>query len=176
MSLAYTDVSGRIKKQSYKMTNSNSKEAEDSDVQNGQRDSRRTSRVVHVMSPFEPPTSTEEPTQQELLWRKPEDKPIPLIWFMVFLIGLFLNVFSISVNASELCTTTACVIFYVVNGFGVVLDAAFLYFWWTKCLFYWKKWCALNQDWSIASCPVQAPPERPAEERSLRTLQISDIV
>ncbi|XP_031554454.1 E3 ubiquitin-protein ligase MARCH8-like isoform X2 [Actinia tenebrosa] len=109
-------------------------------------------------------------------WRKPEDKPIPVIWFLVFLIGLFLNVFSISVNASELCTTTACVIFYVVNGFGVVLDAAFLYFWWTKCLFYWKKWCALNQDWSIASCPLQATAERPNEERSLRTLQISDIV
>ncbi|XP_032237398.1 E3 ubiquitin-protein ligase MARCHF8 [Nematostella vectensis] len=109
-------------------------------------------------------------------WRKPEDKPIPLIWFIVFLVGLFLNVFSISVNASEVCTTTACIIFYVVNGFGVVLDAAFLYFWWTRCLFYWKKWCALNQDWSILSCPASAITQRPAEERSLRALQISQIV
>lgn len=93
-------------------------------------------------------------------WRKPEDKPIPIIWFTVFLVGLFLNVFAIAVNASALCYTTPCVIFYVVNGFGVILDAAFLYFWWTKCLFFWRKWCALNQDWSIVIGPGQLAPQR----------------
>lgn len=112
-------------------------------------------------------------------WKRPEDKPIPLIWFLVFLVGLFLNIFSIAVNASELCDTTACIIFYVVNGFGVVLDAAFLYFWWTKCLFYWRKWCALNQDWSINMAPVLYAVRRQSngERNSLsRTLQISQLV
>lgn len=83
------------------------------------------------------------------LWRKPEDRPIPLIWFSVFFIGLFLNVLSIYVNASESCKSTACLIFYVVNGFGIILDAAFLWFWFHKCRHYWRKWCALNQDWFI---------------------------
>jgi len=83
------------------------------------------------------------------LWRKPEDRPIPLIWFSVFFIGLFLNILSIYVNASEYCKSTACLIFYVVNGFGIILDAAFLWFWFLKCRQYWKKWCALNQDWYI---------------------------
>lgn len=82
-------------------------------------------------------------------WKKPEDKPIPLIWFMVFFVGLCLNILSIHVNASESCKSTACLIFYVVNGFGIVLDAAFLWFWWLKCMMYWKKWCAINQDWFI---------------------------
>lgn len=56
-------------------------------------------------------------------WHRPEDKPTPIIWFTVFVVGLFLNVFSISVSASELCTSTACVIFYVVNGFGMLFYA-----------------------------------------------------
>ena len=68
---------------------------------------------------------------------------------MVFFVGLCLNILSIHVNASESCKSTACLIFYVVNGFGIVLDAAFLWFWWLKCMMYWKKWCAINQDWSI---------------------------
>ncbi|XP_002158651.1 E3 ubiquitin-protein ligase MARCHF8 isoform X1 [Hydra vulgaris] len=84
-----------------------------------------------------------------VLWKKPEDRPVPLIWFTVFFVGLFLNILSIYVNASELCKSTACLIFYVVNGFGILLDAAFLYFWFLKCRHYWKKWCALNQDWYI---------------------------
>lgn len=112
-------------------------------------------------------------------WRKPEDKPTPLIWFTVFVVGLFLNVFSISVSASELCVSTACVIFYVVNGFGIILDAALLYCWWTKCLFYWRKWCALNQDWSIVVGPGQTTgsQRRSREERSSgRTIQMSHIV
>jgi len=82
-------------------------------------------------------------------WKKPEEKPIPLIWFMVFFVGLCLNILSIHVNASERCKSTACLIFYVVNGFGIVLDAAFLWFWWIKCVWYWRKWWAINQDWSI---------------------------
>lgn len=111
-------------------------------------------------------------------WKRPEDKPIPLIWFVVFLVGLFLNVFSIAVNASELCDTTACIIFYVVNGFGVVLDAAFLYFWWTKCLFYWRKWRALNQDWSInmGTAVYRIHRQNQDERSSIRTLQISQLV
>lgn len=68
---------------------------------------------------------------------------------MVFFVGLCLNILSIHVNASESCKSTACLIFYVVNGFGIVLDAAFLWFWWLKCLLYWRKWCAINQDWFI---------------------------
>ena len=68
---------------------------------------------------------------------------------MVFFVGLCLNILSIHVNASESCKSTACLIFYVVNGFGIVLDAAFLWFWWTKCLLYWRKWWAINQDWFI---------------------------
>ena len=67
----------------------------------------------------------------------------------MFFVGLFLNILSIYVNASESCDTTACLIFYVVNGFGIILDAAFLWFWFLKCKHYWKKWCALNQDWFI---------------------------
>jgi len=82
-------------------------------------------------------------------WRKPEDRPIPLIWFSVFFIGLFLNILSIHVNASEYCKSTACLIFYIVNGFGIILDSAFLYFWSRKCQHYCKKWFALNQDWFI---------------------------
>jgi len=82
-------------------------------------------------------------------WRKPEDRPIPLIWFSVFFIGLFLNILSIHVNASEYCKSTACLIFYIVNGFGIILDSAFLYFWFLKCRHYCKKWFALNQDWFI---------------------------
>lgn len=82
-------------------------------------------------------------------WRKPEDRPIPLIWFTVFFIGLFLNILSIHVNASEYCKSTACLIFYIVNGFGIILDSAFLYFWFLKCRHYCKKWFALNQDWFI---------------------------
>nr|XP_058969123.1 E3 ubiquitin-protein ligase MARCHF3-like [Pocillopora verrucosa] len=111
-------------------------------------------------------------------WRRPEDKPTPIIWFTVFVVGLFLNVFSISVSASELCTSTACVIFYVVNGFGIILDAALLYCWWTKCLFYWRKWCALNQEWSIVVGNGQTAPQRCSrEERSSgRTIQIPHIV
>ena len=72
-----------------------------------------------------------------------------MIWFTVFFIGLFLNIISIYVNASDYCESTACLIFYVVNGFGIILDAAFLWFWFLKCKHYWKKWCALNQDWFI---------------------------
>ena len=68
---------------------------------------------------------------------------------MVFFVGLCLNILSIHVNASESCKSTACLIFYVVNGFGIVLDAAFLWFWWLKCLLYWRKWWAINQDWFI---------------------------
>ncbi|XP_066926153.1 uncharacterized protein [Clytia hemisphaerica] len=90
-----------------------------------------------------------------LLWRKPEDRPVPLIWFTVFFIGLFLNIISIYVNASDYCESTACLIFYVVNGFGIVLDAAFLWFWFLKCKHYWKKWCALNQDWFIDDGEVE---------------------
>ena len=82
-------------------------------------------------------------------WRKPEDRPFPLVWFSLFFVGLFLNILSIYVNASEYCKSTACVIFYVVNGFGIVLDAAFLWFWFLKCRLYLEKWCALNQDWFI---------------------------
>eukprot|EP00795_Rhopilema_esculentum_P007095 gene7095-12740_t len=98
-------------------------------------------------------------------WKKPEDKPIPVIWFTVFFVGLFLNILSIYVNASDSCNSTACLIFYVVNGFGIVLDAAFLWFWWMKCMLYWKKWCAINQDWSITGTtksyiPVLNPQRR----------------
>lgn len=115
-------------------------------------------------------------------WRKPEGKPIPLIWFTVFLLGLFLNAFSIAINASELCMTTACIIFYVVNGFGVILDTVFLYFWWTKCLFYWRKWCALNQEWSIVIGPGNFAPQRTNEDeqrsshRTTSFIQIPHIV
>lgn len=114
-------------------------------------------------------------------WRKPEGKPIPLIWFSVFFLGLFLNLFSIGINASDLCISTACVIFYVVNGFGVILDAAFLYFWWTKCLFYWRKWCALNQEWSIVIGPGQFAPQRSNQEegnsdRTTSCIQMPHIV
>ena len=114
-------------------------------------------------------------------WCKPEDKPIPLIWFTVFFLGLFLNVFSIGINASDLCISTACIIFYVVNGFGVILDAAFLYFWWTKCLFYWRKWCALNQEWSIVIGPGQFAPQRSNQEerssdRTTSCIQMPHIV
>ncbi len=120
-------------------------------------------------------------------WKRPEDRPIPVIWFIVFFVGLCLNILSIHVNASESCKSTACLIFYVVNGFGIVLDAAFLWFWWLKCWIYWKKWCAINQDWfindsksiSIAMLPVprgsktaetlspaqdQAQPKEPKEQ------------
>lgn len=72
-----------------------------------------------------------------------------MIWFIVFFIGLGLNILSIQVNASESCKSTACLIFYVVNGFGIVLDAAFLWFWWMKCLLFWRKWWAINEDWFI---------------------------
>lgn len=116
-------------------------------------------------------------------WCKPEGKPIPLIWFTVFLLGLFLNMFSITINASELCMSTACIIFYVVNGFGVVLDAVFLYFWWTKCLFYWRKWCALNQEWSIVVGPGQLAPPRSnqlegerSSDRTISCIQMPHIV
>lgn len=115
-------------------------------------------------------------------WRKPEGKPIPLIWFTVFLLGLFLNAFSIAINASELCMTTACIIFYVVNGFGVILDTVFLYFWWTKCLFYWRKWCALNQEWSIVIGPGHFAPQRTNQDeqrsshRTTSFIQIPHIV
>lgn len=95
-------------------------------------------------------------THKIRLWRKPEDRPVPLIWFSVFFIGLFLNIVSIYVNASEYCKSTACLIFYVVNGFGIILDAAFLWFWFLKCRHYWKKWCALNQDWFIDDRPSEA--------------------
>ncbi len=83
-------------------------------------------------------------------WKRAEDRPVPLIWFAVFFIGLCLNILSIQVNASERCKSTACLIFYVVNGFGILLDAAFLWFWWIKCWIYLKKWCAINQDWVIS--------------------------
>eukprot|EP00794_Sanderia_malayensis_P015223 gene15223-16797_t len=82
-------------------------------------------------------------------WKRPEGRPIPLIWFIVFFVGLCLNILSIQVNAAESCKSTACLIFYVVNGFGIVLDAAFLWFWSLKCRVYWRKWCAINQDWFI---------------------------
>ncbi|XP_022806224.1 uncharacterized protein LOC111343334, partial [Stylophora pistillata] len=87
----------------------------------------------------------------ELCWLKigikKKGKPFAEIWFTVFVVGLFLNLFSISVSAAELCTSAACVIiFKVVNGFGIILDAAILYCWWTKCLFYRQKWFTLNQE------------------------------
>ena len=91
--------------------------------------------------------------------------------------------FSITINASELCMSTACIIFYVVNGFGVVLDAVFLYFWWTKCLFYWRKWCALNQEWSIVVGPNQLAPPRSnqlegerSNDRTISCIQMPHIV
>ena len=68
------------------------------------------------------------------LW-EPEGKLTPITWFTAFVVGLFLNVFSISVSASDFCTFTACVIFYVVNGIGIILNASLIYCCSTKCLF-----------------------------------------
>lgn len=67
----------------------------------------------------------------------------------MFFIGLVVNVSSIYVNASEGCRSTACLVFYALNGFGIVLDVVFLCFWYHRCRFYLEKWCALNQDWFI---------------------------
>ena len=66
---------------------------------------------------------------------EPEGKLTPITCFTAFVVGLFLNVFSISVSASDFCTFTACVIFYVVNGIGIILNASLIYCCSTKCLF-----------------------------------------
>ncbi|XP_066921289.1 E3 ubiquitin-protein ligase MARCHF2-like [Clytia hemisphaerica] len=84
-----------------------------------------------------------------LLWRRPEDGPVPILLLIVNLMILSLMIVAISGYASDGCESTWCLVFYVIGGSLAVLLVLVLPRWFFKYKPYWKKWRALNQDWFI---------------------------
>ena len=82
-------------------------------------------------------------------WRFLDEKPIPVIWLLSFLILFTLNILSVIKDASRGCTSTTCIVFYVLGCSGAVLGIIFLWFWAKKSAVYFKKLLILNQDWLL---------------------------
>lgn len=82
-------------------------------------------------------------------WGLPDGKPIPIIWMVTFVCALTLNVASITKDASQRCTSNACIVFYVLGAIGVLLGLAFFYHWLKKSIKYIQKWIALNEEWTL---------------------------
>ena len=68
---------------------------------------------------------------------------------VTFVCALTLNVASITKDATQRCTSNACIVFYVLGAIGALLGLAFFYHWFKKSLIYIQKWIALNEEWTL---------------------------
>lgn len=82
-------------------------------------------------------------------WRRPGQKPTPIIWLLTFVVALTLNIASIAKDGSQKCVSNPCIIFYVVGAVGALLGFAFFYHFLIVTIRYLKQWMALNEDWTL---------------------------
>lgn len=101
-------------------------------------------------------------------WRLPGEKPLAIIWLLTFFIALTLNVASITKDASRSCSSTPCIVFYVLGATGVILGIIFLGFWAMKSAVYFKKWLAFNQVWLLEEKYFEAS-DTPINKNTLLT-------
>ncbi|XP_028394010.1 uncharacterized protein LOC114518248 isoform X1 [Dendronephthya gigantea] len=94
-------------------------------------------------------------------WRFLDEKPVAIIWLLSFLILLTLNILSVIKDASRGCTTTTCVVFYVLGCTGAILGVVFLWFWAKKSAVYFTKLLTLNQVWLLDTKRKQRAEKKP---------------
>ena len=82
-------------------------------------------------------------------WRLPEDKPIPIVWLLTYVVAMTVNIASLTKDGSQRCVSDPCIIFYVLGSAGALLGLAFFYRWLKKTVRYFARWIALNQEWTL---------------------------
>lgn len=82
-------------------------------------------------------------------WQRPLQRPYPLIWLLAFIAAIILNVASVAKDASSHCTSTPCVVFYIVGCLGAVLASVFMIYFAKRAKDFVKHWVRINEDWVI---------------------------
>ena len=68
---------------------------------------------------------------------------------LVFVTAIALNLASVVKDASQLCSTTPCLVFYAVGCIGVILGTLFLVYWSKRAKVFLSHWVELNEEWVI---------------------------
>lgn len=105
-------------------------------------------------------------------WRRPDQKPTPIIWLLTFVVALTLNIASIAKDGSQKCVSNPCIIFYVVGALGAMLGFAFFYHWLMVSIRYVKQWMALNEEWTLVrsdNTKVKGEENLAASNKSIET-------
>ena len=84
-------------------------------------------------------------------WRLPSQRPTPVLWVLVFVTTIGLNFASVVKEASRLCSTTPCLVFYAVGCIGIFLGTLFLIYWSKRAKMFLCHWVELNEEWVIVS-------------------------
>lgn len=84
-------------------------------------------------------------------WKLPSQRPTPVLWVFVFVTAIALNLASVIKDASRLCSSTPCLVFYAVGCIGVILGTLFLVYWTKRARTFINHWVELNEEWVVLS-------------------------
>ena len=82
-------------------------------------------------------------------WQLPSQRPYPVVWMLLFIITFNVNLISVIKDASRRCTSTPCVIFYMVGCTGGLLAAIFTVHFGKQAKLFINQWVATNQKWVV---------------------------
>lgn len=84
-------------------------------------------------------------------WQSPKENPFSILWCIAFHFSFILNILAIVFHATERCVTSLCVMFYVLNTMGVIMNMLYLTCWFPVSVIYCRNWVTLNEEWTLVA-------------------------